>query len=260
MTGATSTARRLVGPALGAIVFLAALGIWELWAGAENSFLVPTPSEVAERAWDVWPSSGFLSEVGESMKRYAVGFALAAAIGIALGLLVGTSHAAGRTLEPFLEFMRAVPAIAIVPAAIIVLGLGDASRIAVIAFGLCFPILVNTAEGVRAVPSEVRDTASMLHVGRVERMVHIYIPAALPSIMAGLRIAVSLGLVLVVVSEFVGEQNGLGYYLIIQQSEFDYPELYAGILFLGLLGYVLNRLFLVAERRLLAWHYRAAGE
>ena len=78
--------------------------------------------------------------------------------------------------------------------------------------------------------------------------------------MAGLRIAVSLGLVLVIVSEFVGEQNGLGYYLIIQQSEFDYPALYAGILFLGLLGYVLNRLFLVAERRVLAWHYGAAGE
>ena len=121
-----------------------------------------------------------------------------------------------------------MPAIAIVPAALIILGFGDASRIAVIAFGLCFPILVNTAEGVRGIPLEVRDTASMLHVGRVERVVRIYLPAALPSIMAGLRIAVSLGLVLVIVSEFVGEKNGLGYYLIIQQSEFDYPELYAG--------------------------------
>jgi ABC-type nitrate/sulfonate/bicarbonate transport system permease component len=135
-----------------------------------------------------------------------------------------------------------------------------ASRIAVIAFGLCFPILVNTAEGVRGIPLEVRDTASMLHVGRVERASRIYLPAALPSIMAGLRIAVSLGLVLVIVSEFVGEQNGIGYYLIIKQSEFDYPALYAGILFLGLLGYVLNRLFLLVERRVLAWHYRAAGE
>jgi sulfonate transport system permease protein len=256
----TSAVRRLVGPALGVLVFLAVLGIWQLWAGAANSFLVPTASEVSERAWDVWPTSAFLSEVGQSMKRYAAGFAIAAVIGITLGLLVGASHAARRTLDPFLECLRAVPAIAIVPAAILILGLGDASRIAVIAFGLCFPILVNTAEGVRAVPLEVRDTASMLHVGRVERVGRIYLPAALPSIMAGLRIAVSLGLVLVIVSEFVGEQNGLGYYLIIQQSEFDYPEMYAGILFLGLLGFVLNRLFLVAERRLLAWHYGAAGE
>ena len=256
----TSAARRLAGPALGVLVFVAVLGIWQLWAVAEGSFLVPTASEVAERAWNVWPTSDFLSEVRQSMKRYAAGFAIAAVIGIALGLLVGASHAARRTLDPFLECLRAVPAIAIVPAALIVLGYGDASRIAVIAFGLCFPILVNTAEGVRAIPLEVRDTASMLHVGRVERIVRIYLPAALPSIMAGLRVAVSLGLVLVIVSEFVGERNGIGYYLIRQQSEFDYPEMYAGILFLGLLGFVLNRLFLVAERRLLAWHYGAAGE
>jgi len=256
----TSATRRVVGPALGVLVFVAVTGIWQLWAGAEDSFLVPTASEVAKRAWDVWPTSDFLSEVGQSMKRYTAGFAIAAAIGIALGLLVGASHAARRTLDPFLECLRAVPAIAIVPAAILILGLGDASRIAVIAFGLCFPILVNTAEGVRGIPLEVRDTASMLHVGRVERASRIYLPAALPSIMAGLRIAVSLGLVLVIVSEFVGEQNGIGYYLIIQQSKFDYPALYAGILFLGLLGYLLNRLFLLVERRVLAWHYRAAGE
>jgi ABC-type nitrate/sulfonate/bicarbonate transport system permease component len=256
----TPAARRLVGPALGVLVFLAALGIWQLWAGSANSFLVPTASEVADRAWDVWRSDEFLSEVGASMKRYAVGCAIAAAIGISVGLLVGASHAARRTLDPFLELLRAVPAIAIVPAAFVILGIGDASRIAVIAFGLCFPILVNTAEGVRGIPPEVRDTASMLHVGRVERVVRIYVPAALPSIMAGLRIAVSLGLVLVIVSEFVGEANGMGFYLIEKQSTLDYPALYAGILFLGLLGYVLNRLFLIVERRVLAWHYGAAGE
>jgi ABC-type nitrate/sulfonate/bicarbonate transport system permease component len=78
--------------------------------------------------------------------------------------------------------------------------------------------------------------------------------------MAGLRIAVSIGLVLVVLSEFVGEGNGLGHWIIVQQSLFNVPELYAGVLFLGLLGYVLNRLFLVVERRVLAWHYGAAGE
>jgi ABC-type nitrate/sulfonate/bicarbonate transport system permease component len=252
--------RRLAGTALGVLVFIAALAVWELWARAEGSFLVPTASEVAGRAWDVWPTSEFLSEVGISMKRLAAGFAIAAAIGIGIGLLIGTSRAARRTLEPFLEFTRAIPAIAIVPAAIIILGLGDASRIAVIAFGLCFPILVNTAEGVRGIPPEVRDTATMLHVGRVERLFRIYFPAALPSIMAGLRIAVSIGLVLVVLSEFVGEDNGLGDWILVQQSLFNVPELYAGVLFLGLLGYVLNRLFLVVERRVLAWHYGAAGE
>jgi ABC-type nitrate/sulfonate/bicarbonate transport system permease component len=255
-----SRRRRLAGTALGVLVFAFALFVWELWAGAADNFLVPTASEVGESAWDVWPTSEFLSEVGMSMKRLAAGFAIAAAIGIAIGLLIGSSRAARRTLEPFLEFTRAIPAIAIVPAAIAVFEFGDASRIAVIAFGLCFPILVNTAEGVRAIPPEVRDTASMLHVGRVERIWRIYFPAALPSIMAGLRIAVSIGLILVVVSEFAGEPNGLGQWILFQQSLVNVPELYAGVLFLGLLGYALNRLFLVVERRVLAWHYGAAGE
>ena len=194
-----TAARRLGGYALGVLVFLAALGVWELWAGAANSFLVPTASEVAERAWDVWPTSDFLSEVGQSMKRYVVGFAIAAAIGIALGLLVGASRrqAHARSL-PRVPTSRARDCDR--ASRIFILGVGDASRIVVIAFGLCFPILVNTAEGVRGIPLEVRDTASMLHVGRVERLARIYLPAALPSIMAGLRIAVSLGLVLVIVS------------------------------------------------------------
>ncbi len=255
-----SALRRSVGPALGVLVFVAALGIWEVWARAQPSFLVPTASEVAEGAWHVWRTSEFLGEAGASLKRLAAGFVIAAVIGIGVGLVVGASQQVRRTLEPFLEFMRAIPPIAIVPATIVILGLGDASRVAVIAFGLCFPILVNTADGVRAIPPELRDTASMLHVGRVERISRIYFPAALPSIMAGLRIAVSVGLVLVVVSEFVGEGNGLGHYLLVQQSQYAVPEMYAGILFLGLLGYLFNSLFLIAERRILAWHYGAAGE
>jgi len=254
-----SSTHRLFGPALGVAVFLTALGLWELGARAADFYLLPTFHEVAESAWQNWRSSGFLSDAGHSMKRYAVGFALAAVIGITLGLLVGSSLAARRLLDPLLECLRAVPAIAVVPAALLILGYGDASRIAVIAFGLCFPILVNTADGVRAIPLEVRDTASMLHVGRAERVWRVYAPAALPSIMAGLRIAVSLGLVLVIVSEFVGQQNGLGNYLILQETTYDFAGMYAALLFLGVLGYVLNPIFLLVERRVLAWHYGATG-
>jgi ABC-type nitrate/sulfonate/bicarbonate transport system permease component len=100
----------------------------------------------------------------------------------------------------------------------------------------------------------------MLHVDGAERLLRIYLPAALPSIMAGLRIGISIGLVLVVVSEFVGEGGGLGHYILDQQGQFNVPEMYAGILFLGLLGYVLNRVFVLVERRVLAWHYGAAGD
>ena len=116
----TSVVRRPGGPTLGVLGFLAALGLWQLWAGAADSFVVPTAYEVAQAAWDVWPTSDFLGQVGQSMKRYAAGFAIAATIGIALGLLVGASRAARRTLDPLLECLRAVPAIAIVPATILI--------------------------------------------------------------------------------------------------------------------------------------------
>ncbi len=247
-------------PLLGFAVFAALFVVWEVWADAAESFLIPPASDVLEQAWEIWPTRDFLTEVAGSLKRLAAGFAIGAAVGIAIGLATGTSRPLRRALDPLLELARATPPIAIVPALFFTLGFGDSMRIAVIAFGVCFPVLINTVEGVRAVSPEARDTASMLQVGRVERIFRIYLPASLPSILAGLRIALSIGLVLVVISEFAGEGSGLGHFIRDQQGQFAYPEMYAGILFLGLLGYALNLLFRLVERRVLAWHYGAVGE
>ena len=136
---------------LGVAVFVGALVIWEAWARAAGSFLVPPATEVAGRAWEVWPTRDFLAEVAGSLERLAAGFVLGAVIGVGIGLLMGSSLAARRSLEPLVELLRATPPIALVPALIVVLGFGDAMRIAVIAFGVCFPVLVNTLAGVRAV-------------------------------------------------------------------------------------------------------------
>lgn len=255
-----NAAARLTGLLLGALVFAAALGIWEAWARSAESFFFPPVSEVGSRALDVWPSADFLNAVGASLKRLAAGFAIGAAAAIALGLVMGASPSIRRTLGPTTEFLRALPVIAVVPISIVVLGLGDAMRIAVIAFGVFFPVLVGTVDGVRAISPEIRDTARLLRVRGVERGARVYLPAALPSIFAGLRTALSIGLVLVVISELTGEGDGLGVYVRAQQTLFNVPELYAALLFLGLLGYALNRLFLVVERRALAWHYGAIGE
>jgi ABC-type nitrate/sulfonate/bicarbonate transport system permease component len=254
------TLGRVGGRRLGVVVFVAALGLWELGARSQRSFLVPPASAVAERAWQVWPTTEYLTTVAASLERLTAGFVLGAGCGIALGLAMGSWGRVGRTLEPVTEFLRAIPAIAIVPVVIVVLGVDDATRITVIAFAVSFPVLVSTIEGVRAVSPEVRDTASMLHVGTVERIVRIELPAALPSIVAGLRIALSAGIVALVISEFAVGGDGVGHYIRVQESLFNVPDMYAGILFLGLLGYVLNTLFLVAERRVLAWHFGAAGE
>jgi ABC-type nitrate/sulfonate/bicarbonate transport system permease component len=252
---------RVRGRLLGSVVFLVAIALWETWARLEPSFLFPPVSAVADRAWHVWPTSEFLTTVAApSLKRLAAGYTIGAGVGIAVGVVIGTSPQIRRLLDPLVEILRATPPIAIVPAAILILGFGDSMRISVIAFGVLFPVLVNTVDGVRAVSPETRDIASLLRLGRVDRILRVYLPAATPSIFAGLRFGLSVGLVMVVISEFVGGSDGVGYYIDFQQSQSNVAEVYGGILFLGLLGYVLNTLFLLVERHALAWHYGAAGE
>jgi ABC-type nitrate/sulfonate/bicarbonate transport system permease component len=257
------TAQAVAGrtrPLLGVAVFAAVHGLWQAAAEMRPSFFFPTMTEVVGRAWHVWPTGEFAGDAGASLRRLAAGYAIGAGAGVVAGLAMGSSRRLRRTLEPLTELLRATPAIAVVPAAIVVLGLGEAMHVAVIAFAVLFPVLVNTVQGVRAVPPEVRDTAAILHVSRLERAVSIELPAALPQIFVGLRIALSGAVVLLVVAEFVGSGDGIGHYVILQQSQFNVPEVYGGILFLGLLGYILNRLFLVVERRVLAWHHGAIGE
>jgi ABC-type nitrate/sulfonate/bicarbonate transport system permease component len=250
---------RVGRPVLGLLVFAAVVGIWELLAASGDSFLVPTPSAVAERAWQIWPTPEYLGNVEASLSRFAAGYAIGACVGVSVGVSMGSSRRVRQALEPLVELLRATPAIALVPALIVILGIGDRMRIAVIAFGVVFPVLVNSMDGVRGAPPELRETASLLRLGRAERILRVDLPAALPSIFAGLRVAVSIGLVMVVVSEFVGGGDGLGHYIRVEQSQFDIPEMYAGILFLGVLGFVLNGIFVLVERRALSWHYGAAG-
>jgi len=252
---------RLAGTVLGVLVFAAALAIWDAWPRSEwAAFYFPGLGDIGRTAWEVWPSGDFLRAVGASLKRLAVGYMLGSLAGVAVGLAMGTSACVRSTLGPTTEFLRAVPVIAVLPIAIVLLGDEDAMRVGIIAFGVVFPVLVATIGGVRAVPPETRDTAALFRLGHVERAVRVYLPCALPAIFTGLRTALSIGLVLVVISEFTGRGDGLGVAIWNWQSVSAVPEMYAGILFLGLLGYTLNGLFLVLQRRILAWHYGAIGE
>lgn len=251
---------------LGIAVFVAALGLWQAGAVAADDYTVPTMTEVLDRARHVWPTDAFRHAVSESLRRLAVGFALGTAIGLSVGLVMGSWRPARRTLEPLTELLRAVPVIAVVPVVIVLLGFGDAMQVSVIAFGVCFPVLISTLDGVRGVPPEARDTASMLHVRPVERALYVNLPSALPSIVSGLRIALSIGLVLVVISELVGQggglgaPSGLGDYIWDMYGQTRAADMYAGILFLGLLGVALNALFVLAERYVLRWHRGATGD
>jgi ABC-type nitrate/sulfonate/bicarbonate transport system permease component len=251
---------RARGIVLGTLGLAIAAAMWEGSARWAASFYAPPFSDVASRAWDVWPSAEFRGAVGASLGRLAAGYAIGAVAAVAIGLVMGASPGARRTLTPATEFLRALPVIVVVPIVVVAVGIGDAMRVVVIAFGVFFPVLIGTVDGVRALSPELRDTARLLDTRAHRRAIRIYMPAALPSIFAGLRISLSLGLVLVVISEISGGGEGLGVFIRSQQTLFNVREMYAALLFLGLLGLVLNRLFLVVERRALAWHYGATGE
>jgi ABC-type nitrate/sulfonate/bicarbonate transport system permease component len=252
--------RRVAGPLLAVAVFVLALGVWEAWASRHGSYRLPEMHSVARTAWNEWRSAEFVDATESSLKRLAGGLALGSVVGVALGLALGASSLARRTFEPLFDFVRAIPPVAFAPALIVILGLGDATRVALIAFGVVVPIVIHTADGVRAVSPEARDTATMLHVSPVGRVFRLYLPGALPSIFTGLRIALSVAIVVLVISEFVvGDGEGLGDYIQLQQVQFRVPEMYAGIVFLGVLGIVLNQLLLVVEHKVLRWHYGAIG-
>ncbi|RRO17342.1 ABC transporter permease [Saccharopolyspora rhizosphaerae] len=243
-------------------VFIAVVLLWELVTQLAQHPFFPAPSQILATAGQKWfsgpPEALFLTSeaTGDmlgSLGRVALGWLLAAALGVALGTLLGRSRNLLDYVGPLMAFMRAIPSPVLVPVFIVLLGIGSSMQISVIVFSVVWPILLNTVDGVRSVDQVKIDTARSFRIPRAQWIAGVVLPAATPKIFAGLRVSLSLSLVLMVVSELVGSTSGIGYRLMFDQRQFDFPAMWAGIVLLGVLGYVLNTLLLVVERRALRW-------
>jgi ABC-type nitrate/sulfonate/bicarbonate transport system permease component len=137
---------------------------------------------------------------------------------------------------------------------LLLLGIGPEMKITLIAYGTVWPILLNTADGVRAVDPVIIDVASSYRVRRRDRLMYIVLPAASPQIVAGMRSALSIGITVIIFSEMVGSTNGIGFQILSAQRSFAVPDMWAGIVLLGILGYLLNLAFRGFELYLLRWH------
>jgi ABC-type nitrate/sulfonate/bicarbonate transport system permease component len=181
---------------------------------------------------------------------------------VAGGIALGLSPVLRRATEPIVEFLRAIPAPALLPFALLVLGVGNGSKIFVIAFVCLWPVLLNAVDGVAGVDPTLVDTGRVYRIPGRDRLTHVVLPAAAPQIFAGMRTSLSLALILMVISEMVASSNGIGYFVLQSQRSFAIPEMWSGIILLGLLGYAFNAVFLLIERRVLAWYRgaRAAAE
>jgi ABC-type nitrate/sulfonate/bicarbonate transport system permease component len=246
--------RRILATALEIAVPLLLLAIWWLASANSKTFYFPPLEDIFTTFKDTWLFKRVGSDVVPSLARMFAGFFIAAAVGIAVGLLLGMSRRARRAAAPIIEFLRAIPPPALLPFAILVVGVGASMKIFVIAFVCVWPILLNTIDGVIGVDPTLRETTRVYGISDRDRLWRVMLPAASPQIFAGLRTTVSPALILMVISEMVASTNGIGYFVLQSQRTFAIPEMWSGILLLGILGYVLNGIFVLLEKRMLRWH------
>lgn len=246
--------RSRLGLILEVTVPLAIVAIWWVASASSTSFFFPPLADILTAFRETWLFEHVASDVVPSMARLAAGFALAILIAVPLGVLLSQSKLLWRAAEPLIEFLRALPGPALIPLGIVLVGIGSTMKIALIAFGCLFPILLTTMDGVASIDPVLRDTVRMLRLSRRERVRRVIVPAAMPQIFAGLRTSLALGLIMVVISEMVASENGVGYFVLQAQRSFDIPEMWAGTILIGILGYALNGILALAERRVLRWH------
>jgi ABC-type nitrate/sulfonate/bicarbonate transport system permease component len=246
--------RRALPTALEIAVPIALLVLWGVWSAGADSFYYPPLTDILSTFRDTWLFERVGSDVLPSLARLAAGYAIAVVVAVAVGVPLGLSAVARRAASPIIEFLRAIPPPALLPLAIVVIGIGSSMKVLIIAFVCLWPVLLNTIDGITAIDPTLNDTTRVYGVRGADRLRRIVLPAASPQIFAGMRTSLSLAVILMVISEMVASTNGIGFFVLQSQRSFAIPEMWSGILLLGILGYVLNLLFAVVERRVLAWH------
>ncbi|MDE3206157.1 MAG: ABC transporter permease [Acidobacteriota bacterium] len=199
------------------------------------------------------------SAAGGTLEAWGVGLVIAAGAGVVAGTVVGRYRLAEAFTEVLVRMMRPLPSLALIPIAILVAGLGLKMTAGLVAFTSFWPVFINTRYGVRQVDNLLIDTARTLHLGRLNLLTKVILPAAAPLIASGFQVAISLALVVTISVELVGGTGGIGSFVLQAQQSGVVPTMYAGILVGGLVGWVLNSGFRVLVARLLPWANRTEG-
>jgi ABC-type nitrate/sulfonate/bicarbonate transport system permease component len=245
---------RALAGTLEVAVPLALLALWGLLSAGSDTYYFPPLTDILQTFMDTWVFERVGSDVVPSLTRLALGYGIACVVAVTAGLALGLSRPLRRATDPIVQFLRAIPPPALLPFAVVVLGVGNTGKVFLIAFVCLWPVLLNTIDGVTGIDPTLRETARVYDISPRRRLLQVTLPAAAPQIFAGARTALSLALILMVISEMVASTNGIGYFVLQSQRSFAIPEMWSGILLLGILGYVLNAVFLLVERRVLRWH------
>jgi ABC-type nitrate/sulfonate/bicarbonate transport system permease component len=247
---------------LSLLAVLCALALWAI--ATEGGFVekkfLPSPSDIAGQAV-VLVGQGYIGtplhrHVLASLGRTFVGFVVGAVLAVPLGLALGYSERLNAVVTPFLSALRPIPVIAYIPLVILWFGIGEFSKILLIALTSFLYITVNAAAGVRSVAADLIRAAQSLGVNERQLFLHVILPESLPYIFAGLRIGAAVSWAVVVAAELVAAQSGLGYMIMDAATFFRIPVVYVGIILIGLIGFAIERVIATLERRFVHWSNR----
>jgi sulfonate transport system permease protein len=238
-------------------LFVAFFAVWWIWSAGSKNLYFPPLESVLKALWTQWVTGPARAELASSLEHLIVGYAIAGALGIGLGAALWSLRYAREAVSPYLYFLYVLPAPVLVPAAMTLFGIGFSMKVVLIAFAAMWPTLLNTLDGMRGVDPVQLDTSKSLGLPRWRNVLQVVLPAAGPQIVAGLRNSLQVAIILMVVSEWEASTDGIGYYIVNAQQSFDYVGMWSGIIVLAIIGTVANLLFVVAENRVLHWHYGA---
>jgi ABC-type nitrate/sulfonate/bicarbonate transport system permease component len=239
----------------GWLIFGLLLLLWE--CGSRSSpqlqLYIPPVSQVILALSQLIVSGHIITHLLTTLRRFFEGYLLAAAIAVTLGVILGYFRFAYSLVEMLIEFLRPMPSVAIIPVAILLLGIGDGMIVAVTVYASTWPILINTIDGVRHIERTLIDTGRTFGLARRHILWQIVLPAASPYIVTGLRVSLSIALILVTTAEMIAGSRGLGFFILDEERSLQSSNMYAGIILVALLGYLLNHLFVTLEKRAMQW-------
>lgn len=226
-------------------------------AGWLNAAIIPPLDKIFVALWNGITQGALLGDITISLQRAGLAFAAAIVVGIPLGLFMGQIRPLEQALDPILQLFRQTSALALYPIFILLLGLGETSKVFVIFWAALFPILLSTISGVKEVDTKLLEMARTFGAGRMTLFYRVIVPASVPSIFIGLRLSATTALLLLIAAEMIGANQGIGFRVMNAQYNFQIPMMFAAIFLLAFAGLLANAILVVLQRRLCRWNIRS---
>jgi sulfonate transport system permease protein len=238
------------------------LAVWQMASnlGYIKPLILPPPSQVAMTFWDLLQSGAMARHVGISVLRVLEGFAIAAVLGLGLGIAIGLSRTLDRMSDLIIQVVKPIPPIAWIPLAILWFGIGEESKVYIIFLGAFFPIIINTIDGIRQTDHKLVEVARILEVPRFKFVRQVVIPGAFPAIMTGIRVGLMVAWMCVVAAELIAASSGIGYLIMDARQLSQSDVVLVGMITIGVIGKLMDSLIKRLEQRLIGWKVSYAGE